>query len=370
MIKNIFFIITLIYSCNKMTTPTALSIKSICDQRRQQMLYNTPPPRINLISPYESTNYKKFDLDMRRKAEVLKYQKGSTKGNTFTKKQQWAQIVHGNYQNIPTSYLKNSVNNYDDNIRLKNDCSDTSTIRTPLSASNVPPDPNVPFLYNDEKVPLYNYLNPISTRAYGFQNLEVNENIIFNTYILYNTICERDTPTKFASILFTDNANQTAYMISIKNIPLAIYMQGDLSGVIIQEADSNIKIKNIQLEIYYNDDLVPERSIYQYTYSPSNLFGNYTLDINADTTKSGKTFKGIQYIGNMSISNILLYASPGFIYDFKLNIELSYSSNIISSVPSIHMSIITNITSDQIYLHSCSITPVLSPNNIPTMTIS
>ena len=375
MIKNIFFIITLFYSSNKMSTPTLLSIKSICDQRRQQMLHNTPPPRINLVSPYETTNYTKFDLDMRRKAEVLKYKKGSTKGNTLTKKQQWAQIVHGNYQNIPTSYLKNSVNKYDDanddNIRLKNDCSDTSTIRTPLSASNVPPDPNVPFLYNDEKVPLYNYLNPISTRAYGFENLKENEYIIFNTYILYNTICERNTPTKFASILFTDNANQTAYTISIQNIPLAIYMQGVLiDGEDINETDSNTKITNIQLEIYYNNKLVPQRSIYQYTYSPSSLLKNYTLNIKANTTQSGNTFKGIQYIGTMSISNILLYASPGFIYDFKLNISLTGSTDLLPSVTSMHKSIITNITSDQISLHSCSIEPVLTPDNIPTMTIS
>jgi len=46
----------------------------------------------------------------------------------------------------------------------------------PLSASNVPPDPNVPYLYSDETVPLYNYINPNLTRSYGIQNPEgINE---------------------------------------------------------------------------------------------------------------------------------------------------------------------------------------------------
>jgi len=352
-----------------MTTPT-LSIKSICDQRRQQMLYNKPPPRVNLVSPYETTNYTKFDLDMRRKAEVLKYQKGSTKGNSFTKKQQWSQIVRGNYQNLSSSYL-NSITIYEDNGVKIVDCSTTNSVHTPLSACNVPPDPNVSFLYNDEKVPLYNYLNPISTRAYGFQNSEVNANDIFNTNILSNTICERNTPTKFASILFTENADQNAYTINITNIPLAIYMQGVLiDGETIKETDSNTKITNIQLEIYYNDELVPERSIYQYTYPLSPIKNTYTLNISANTTQSGNTFKGIQYIGTMNISNILLYTHPGFIYDFKLNVSLTGSTNLLPNVTSMHQSIITNITSDNISLHSCTITPVLSPDNIPTMTIS
>jgi hypothetical protein len=338
------------------------------------MLYNKPPSRFNVISPYETTNYTKFDLDMRRKAEVLKYQKGSTKGNTLTKKQQWAQIANSNYQTLSTSYLK-TITIFDDNIGLKIvDCSAANSIRTPLSACDVPPDPNVSFLYNDESVPLYNYLNPISTRAYGIQNLEENENVIFNTYVLYNTICENSISTKIASILFTDNANQTAYTISIQNIPLAFYMQGVLSNGTFNETDSNIKILNIQLETYYNDELVPERSIYHYIFSPSSILTTYTLNISANTYQSGNTFKGIQYIGTMSISNILLYANPGFIYDFRLNVSLSYSSNITPNVPSIHTSIIANITPDKISLHSCTIKPSLSDNissdNIPTMTIS
>jgi hypothetical protein len=353
-----------------MTTPFNLSIKSVCDQRIRQMLYNKPPSRINLVSPYETTPYTKFDLDMRRKAEVLKHQTGNTKGNTLTKKQKWTQIAQGNYQTIPASY-QNSVTIRDtssSSVRIL-DCASTSIIRTPLSSCDVPPDPNVSYLYYDADVPLYNYLNPISTRAYGFENIQPNDDAMFKTIVNYNTPCIMNTPTKIASILFLENADQKTYTINIQNIPIGIYVNGDFSGNSINKSNS-ININNIQLDAYYNDILVPKRSVYQETYNPSNIIQPYTLDFSVNTIISGKTFKGMYYIGNISISNILLYINPGFIYDFKLNVDYTYSSNINSNVPSINTSIIANITPEQIYSNNCSVTPNNGNLSIPSMTIS
>jgi len=335
------------------------------------MLYNVPPARINVVSPYVTTNYTKFDLDMRRKAEVLKYQRGSTKGDTLTKKQQWSQISKGNYQVLSPSYINRITKRETDAVKIV-DCS-AGLILTPLSASNVPPDPNVPFLYDDNRVPLYNYLNPISTRAYGFQNVPLNTNMIFQTIVYNNTICETNISNKIASILFLDNANQNAYTLSIQNIPLAINIQGDLSGnnTIINDTILNDTVINsIQLNVYYNNNVVPDRSLYQYNYSPNTLLQNYNLTISSNIQQNGNTFKGIQYIGTVSIYNILLYANPGFIYDFELNVNMSYISSKVPNIISMHTSVIANITSDQISLYGCSIQPVLSSNNIPTLTIA
>jgi hypothetical protein len=337
-----------------------LSILSICDQRRQQTLYNKPLARINMISPYETTNYTKFDLDMRRKAEILKYQKGSTKGNTLTKKQKWTQIMNGNTQTLSTSANNNNNN--------------TCVIQNkpmPLSASNVPPDKNVSVLYNDETVPLYNFINPISTRAYGFTNTTTNMNSVLESNILPNIICESNISNKIASIVFSENADMNAYTININNIPLALFIQGDLSGTNINlNIMNDTVINSIQLNAYYNDNVVPDRSIYQYAYSPTNLIQSYNLDISANTYLDGSTFKSIQYIGNVSISNILLYTSPGFIYDFKLKVNLSYFTARNTKIPSMHASIIANITPDQISLHSCSIQPVRPISEMTTMNIA
>ena len=332
-----------------------LSIQSICDQRRQQSLYNKPLARINMISPYETTNYTKFDLDMRRKVEILKYQKGSTKGNTLTKKQQWAQIINGNTPALSTSS--------DNTCIIQNK-------PMPLSASNVPPDRNVSVLYNDENVPLYNFINPIYTRAYGFTNTPTNIISVFQQNILSNIICESNISNKIASIVFSENADMNMYTISIHNIPLALYIQGDLSGAQINlNIPNDTVINSIQLNAYYNDNLVPDRSVYQYTYSPT-ILQSYDLDISANTYLDGTTFKGIQYIGNVSVSNILLYTSPGFIYDFKLKVNLSYFLARNTEIPSMHSSIIANITPDQIMLHSCAIRPVIPTTEITTMNIT
>ena len=73
------------------------ALQSVCQQRSKQLLFNTPQPRYNPISPYNGI-YTKFQLDMRRKAEVLKYSNNasSTKTNNLTKAEKWAQISKGN----------------------------------------------------------------------------------------------------------------------------------------------------------------------------------------------------------------------------------------------------------------------------------
>jgi hypothetical protein len=88
-----------------------LAIQSICSLRRAQMLTNVPPSRIELeASPYVS-GYRKIDLDMRRKAEILKYQNASLKTNSFTKRQQFSRLVKGQVAPISTSFLiRNSSN--------------------------------------------------------------------------------------------------------------------------------------------------------------------------------------------------------------------------------------------------------------------
>ena len=139
-----------------------LAIQSICNIRRIQSLNNIPASRIELeVSPY-STGLRKFDLDMRRKAEILKYQNAYLQTNSLSKKQKWSQLTNGNTEKVSSAYLKSLIS-----------CND-SLIYTNPSASNVPPDPNVPFLYNDETVPLYHLIDPKNTRAYGIINPENN----------------------------------------------------------------------------------------------------------------------------------------------------------------------------------------------------
>jgi hypothetical protein len=74
-----------------------VSLVSLCDQRQKQMKYNIPPPRYVPINPYLLNNgeFTQSQLDMRRKAEILKYNNNasSSKTNNITKKQQYANII-------------------------------------------------------------------------------------------------------------------------------------------------------------------------------------------------------------------------------------------------------------------------------------
>jgi len=132
-------------------------------------LTNVPPPRIELeASPYIS-GYRKIDLDMRRKAEILKYQNASLKTNSFTKKQQFSRLVKGQVAPLSASFLtQNSILNAKNEKVVK--CPNGNVVLTNPSASGVPPDPNIRFLYNDETVPLYHFIDPKTTRAYGIIN--------------------------------------------------------------------------------------------------------------------------------------------------------------------------------------------------------
>ena len=151
-----------------------LALSSICSILQQKRLTNIPPSRIEILSPYETTNYNRFDLDMRRKAQILKYDQLNTQVNNFSKKEKWSQLVNRRNPSLKVVF------DPEKNIIVAVNCPNGGNVQMPLSASNVPPDPNVPYLYNDETVPLYNYINPILTRAYGIQNSE-NTNMDFDT---------------------------------------------------------------------------------------------------------------------------------------------------------------------------------------------
>lgn len=125
-----------------------------CIFRQLQIKYNNPLPRLVLTSPYAVNT--KEELDMRRKAEVLKHQgpQKSTQMNTLTKKQKFAQIIRG-YN--PTQKAMRS-NRY--SLAQISYC-DSSNNRTSTSSSDVPGKPML--LYMDQSIPLYNYANEYRT---------------------------------------------------------------------------------------------------------------------------------------------------------------------------------------------------------------
>lgn len=134
------------------------SINPNCAARMEAMLNHVPPQRITLVSPYDK--YTQYQLDMRRKAEVLQYRNGPTRAGGFTKKQLFAKTV--------TLTNPSSINTRN----LAEQCASIDTTLSkpmPASASGVP---GGGFLFYDPSIPLYNYVP--AKPAYAFINPEIN----------------------------------------------------------------------------------------------------------------------------------------------------------------------------------------------------
>lgn len=111
---------------------------TFCYQRKLRMLFNTPFTRLTPISPYQG-NITKEDLDMRRKAEILKY---NSQVGKPTKTQKYSQTVRGNNPSQKT-------------IRTNNNNADCDSIYKLSTSSDVPGPPI--YLYLNKDIPLYNY---------------------------------------------------------------------------------------------------------------------------------------------------------------------------------------------------------------------
>ena len=145
-----------------------MSIPSYCPYQGAPANYNPPwtRARISCIN-YQNPNIGVNELDMRRKAEILQYNKNQ---NNLTKKQAWSMLNKGqltrkkvwatqgiNYTNPNVNKLKFANNNPDTNILQ---CSESTAepliVKTSTNASNVPGHPID--LYLNPNVPLTGYI--------------------------------------------------------------------------------------------------------------------------------------------------------------------------------------------------------------------
>ena len=227
-----------------------------------------PPtlPRLNLTSPYDtanngSRNYTKDELDMRRKAEVLKHQgpQKSTQMNTLTKKQKFAQIVRG-YN--PAQKALKSKRYTPEQISFCN----SSNNRTLSSSSDVPGIPIL--LYMDPAIPLYNYSNEHKTYS--------------------------DLPRPNGEILpwrFFANDQATSIGVAETNIGTLEILKDIASEVTTFSIDIPVATlpSEILLTIKYAGQVISYiNPDFSFTYSPSNI----------------------------KISNIQLYTVDGYFYEF------------------------------------------------------
>ena len=250
-----------------------------CQQRKLRMQFNIPNPRVTTISPYTNTNLTQFDLDMRRKAEILKHtgaQKRSQVGK-LTKAQLFAQLVRG-YG--PTQKLLNQhTGKYN---QSHSDFCDSSMNLVLTSSSDVPGP--VRSLYLDTNIPLYKYGTPAD--PFSANPKENNFSFIFVSIP--------------AASLFTNGVSQRIGVLEIFD-----YIPNSVSVFTMT---------------------IP------YSYSASN--SNPVLTV---TFGGSPVLLPSPYIYNTSeanvivISNITLYTTTGYIFEIALQFENESNAYTISA---------------------------------------
>ena len=144
-----------------------MSISEFCQERLDAQINNKPPPRNELQSSPYVLGFTKFQLDMRRKSEILEYKaaRQNTKTNNFSRAQKWSHFIRNG------SGVSQSVINQIADITqpVEQLCPDDRLIPKPTSASDVP-GPIIDLVY-DPNVPLYLYQD--NTLALGTSENEI-----------------------------------------------------------------------------------------------------------------------------------------------------------------------------------------------------
>ena len=326
---------------------TDFNLESACSQRAKRMLFSYPTNRFDIVSPYTDSSYTPFDLDMRRKAEILEYKGNaqSSKSNNPTKRQNLSNVLSGKYQtknygyttsyevvstfreatNL-TEYTYNLVVERDMSNNIDTDCS-TNIIYTPSTASGVPGP--VINLYKDDSVPLYNYSKNTNALALTEENDPDKWRIVINE-----------------NIEIGDDLSGTIFLLGIMGgidepihtfdfeIPVGMYIRGTANSLINQYTDLSLSLNKvgnimpIDIQVNYNEEVVNRIGTnikldpdIQFIFTSPNfdtigfsfdLSGNELFDA---STNSFGSYEIKYYLGQLKVSNMPLYTEKGYIFD-------------------------------------------------------
>jgi len=342
------------------------SLDSFCLQREKKQNLRIPISRFDTESPYTNTAYTQFDLDMRRKAEILKYanNNSSTKTNNLTQQQLWVKFATNrnklNVSKHTTSFFNRDINEtyqiFHKVKNIDNNCPNT-IINTSSSQSNVPGNIN---LYLDESVPLYNYKK--ETINYGILNEAYPYNLLSNYES--NKFNLNSSRTDIFHLYTLKPASNTTF-VDI-NLPISLY----INGVVKQDSTRRKGNLNIQNNIItltslgsrskFNNTILDELDVgYQQTVVNFDVSFNYDPSVN-------NTFTGIIYLQNITIGNINLNSTSDFVYDIDLMPTFSISQLASLGDFDLNIGILTNVDiSNNSLQEDCSFNSI-TYNNTPS----
>ena len=330
-----------------MSTPD-LNEQAVCDiinQRNQLRLLLTPPIRFNPVSPYPANT--QAELDMRRKAEILQYNKNSTQKGKITKAQQWSNLVKGSFQrNTQTVVVRDSSGQIVDYTVYNTvaSCPQDKYLPTLSSSSDVP-GPIITLQY-DPDVPLYNYAD--GENVFGIINQEIPT--YWNSYSSNNILALDGVQNSLCRLaIFNTDYRFTTFEI---NTPIGFYVSGQAANN--TDASGILKIDEFDVSIYNNNNLITTTNITKTTSITNrnvNFYTTFSKDGNGNII-GDTTFQGVQYIGNLKMSNIVLSTQPGLLYDIKLYFKIAITTSISGGPDNFKTGVQMNLSPNNYYPYS------------------
>ena len=288
-------------------------LSGICVQRKLFQLYNIPPIRYEPISPYTGAVTQE-QLNMRRKTEILKYNKNSTQGPRMTQKQKLAATFRGGYN------------------AARAVCPNDYKIPVLTTSAGVPGPPM--YLVEDPDIPLYNYTK--DTNAYAENLYEDNTQWVFTANT--NQLCaDNDAFTEVATLVirkpiqqqYTQFTYRTPVLFRMRGIGLAM----DCSGATITASIDTSTLSFIAT--YNNDKLLNDAKLTSRFLTNNSISAILSPPAQQPAVPPAlpiSTFNYFceSYVGILEISGIVLTTSPGFVYGFNIKYILDKEADSIN----------------------------------------
>jgi hypothetical protein len=273
-------------------------------QRQQFFLHQAgAETRYTVVSPYTYDAsgrliYTPKELDMRRKAEILKHQNTS---NNYSGKRKWAYLASATNTTraCPTIYKL-----------------------TPNTSSDVPGKPMM--LSNNTNVPLYNY-KPLDTSSYDEIPYD-NYKRLYDIFPITNINAANGTTAILTDIVIL-NPDNNSFAFGF-TIPVSITYSAtfrEVSSFAINYAQ--LFIQSARLDVFYSDSLVNEVDA---LYNEQPLISkdliisatNFTLDVQNSSVGS---INLQQYLGTIYIPPVNLQTVTQYVYRCKITVNIGYS---------------------------------------------
>ncbi len=315
---------------------TSLDLTTICSQRRRQQILSYPLNRLEISSPYANTSYTQTQLNMKRKAQILKYQ--TKDKNQITNSENWVLLnKQTNSKTIFTnkmieSFFHKDINTYINYITPPyvdyTTCPNSNTIVIQQSNKSDVPGPIID-LYDDPNVPLYMYND---SRVFGIEESDevVHMNYIYNSnyYIPDNILTDL-----YIHYVLANSKELTTEKFDV-SLPISLYFNATVkpyatsgigNGSHINISDSSnilISLQSVSFRIVYNDTTINTGETVSFSHLTEK---EYSFDISFTKMSDTDSFTAIKYIGTIDISNINITTLPGFIYDMKVLVKYTYT---------------------------------------------